>query len=91
MTTIGDAIEWGTTALAMVGLPGPRLDAQLLLGYLLQAERIILYTYPERPLTPEQERQYRLLIERRKAGEPVAYLVGQKAFFGRDFLWINAY
>lgn len=86
MTTIGDAIEWGTTALAAVGLPAPRLDAQLLLGHILQVERTTLYTYPERSLTPEQEQQYRLLIERRKAGEPVAYLVGHKAFFGRDFL-----
>lgn len=86
MTTIGDAIEWGATALAVVGLPGPRLDAQVLLGHVLQVERTILYTYPERSLTPEQEQQYRLLIERRKAGEPVAYLVGHKAFFGRDFL-----
>lgn len=86
MTTIGDAIEWGATALAVVGLPGPRLDAQVLLGRVLQVERTILYTYPERSLTPEQEQQYRLLIERRKAGEPVAYLVGHKAFFGRDFL-----
>ncbi len=86
MTTIGDAIEWGTTALAVVGLPAPRLDAQLLLGHILQVERTTLYTHPEHPLTPEQERQYRLLIERRKAGEPVAYLVGHKAFFGRDFL-----
>jgi release factor glutamine methyltransferase len=86
MTTIGDAIECGTTALAAVGLPGPRLDAQILLGYILQVERTSLYTYPERSLTPDQEQQYRLLIERRKAGEPVAYLVGHKAFFGRDFL-----
>ncbi|MEO8952975.1 MAG: peptide chain release factor N(5)-glutamine methyltransferase [Ktedonobacteraceae bacterium] len=86
MTTLGDAIEWGAAALAAVGLPGPRLDAQLLLGHILQVERTTLYTYPERPLTPEQERRYQLLIERRKTGEPVAYLVGHKAFFGRDFL-----
>jgi len=86
MTTIGDAIEWGANALTAVGLPGPKLDAQVLLGHILQVERATLYTYPERSLTPEQERQYRLLIERRKAGEPVAYLVGYKAFFGRDFL-----
>ena len=86
MTTIRDAIDWGTTALAAVGLPGPRLDAQILLGHVLQVERTTRYTYPERSLTPDQERGYRLLIERRKAGEPVAYLVGHKVFFGRDFL-----
>ncbi len=86
MTTIGDAIEWGTAALATMGLPGPRLDAQVLLGHVLQVERSTLFTFPERPLTPEQEQRYQMLIERRKAGEPVAYLVGHKAFYGRDFL-----
>ncbi len=86
MITIGDAIEWGASALAAVGLPSPRLDAHVLLGDILQVERATLFTYPERVLRPEQEQRYRLLIERRKDGEPVAYLVGYKAFFGRDFL-----
>jgi len=57
-----------------------------MLGHVLQVERAALYTYPERVLTAEQEECYRFLIERRKAGEPVAYLVGHKEFYGYDFL-----
>jgi release factor glutamine methyltransferase len=89
MTTIKDALEQGTSILAgaeQPGQSGPRLDAQVLLGYVLKVERAALYAHPERRLTAEQERQFRRLIERRKRGEPAAYLVGSKEFFGLDFL-----
>jgi release factor glutamine methyltransferase len=81
MTTIGEAIELGTAALTEAG----RLDAQVLLGYVLRLERASLIAYPELPLAGEQEQQYRLLLDRRKRGEPIAYLVGHKEFFGLDF------
>jgi len=86
MTTIQEALERGTSTLAQVGLPNPRLDAQVLLSHVLNVERATLYAYPECSLTSEQERQFHLLVERRKRGEPVAYLVGHKEFFGLDFL-----
>lgn len=84
--TIKDAVLWGTTTLMQAGLDSPQLDVQVLLGHVLQVERPTLYAYPERLLTPEQEQRYRLLIERRIAREPVAYLIGHKEFYGRDFL-----
>ncbi|OLD63637.1 MAG: protein-(glutamine-N5) methyltransferase, release factor-specific [Chloroflexi bacterium 13_1_20CM_50_12] len=85
MTTILEALELGTSALAAAGQPVPRLDAQVLLGHVLHVDRVTLIAYPENPLTPEQERHYGQLLERRKRGEPVAYLVGHKEFFGLDF------
>src|SRR5437879_9610110 len=87
MTTIRDALEQGTAALTLVGqTPKPRLDAQVLLSHVLDVERTTLYTYPERLLTEQQEQQFSQLIERRKLGEPIAYLTGHKEFFGLDFL-----
>ncbi|MFL5624966.1 MAG: peptide chain release factor N(5)-glutamine methyltransferase [Ktedonobacteraceae bacterium] len=87
MITVKDALEQGTAALTDAGqTPKPRLDAQVLLSYLLGVERTALYTYPERLLTTEQEQQFFQLIERRKLGEPIAYLTGHKEFFGLDFL-----
>jgi release factor glutamine methyltransferase len=62
------------------------LDAQVLLAHVLNVDRVTLYTYPERLLTPEQEQQFHVLIERRERGEPVAYLIGHKEFYGLDFL-----
>jgi release factor glutamine methyltransferase len=86
MTTIKDALEHAMSTLAQADQPAPRLDAQVLLGHVLNVDRARLYAYPERLLTPEQEEQFHLLLERRKRGEPVAYLVGHKEFFGLDFL-----
>src|SRR5579872_4084338 len=62
------------------------LDAQILLGHVLHVERSTLYAYPERELTPEQEQQFRALMQRRAQGEPVAYLAGNKEFYGLDLI-----
>ncbi|HET9999753.1 MAG TPA: peptide chain release factor N(5)-glutamine methyltransferase [Ktedonobacteraceae bacterium] len=80
MTTIQQALALDVT------YDIDRLDAQLLLGHVLQVERSTLYAYPERELTPTEEQQYRVLIERRAQGEPVAYLVGHREFYGLDFI-----
>ena len=85
MTSIGDGLERGTQMLIQAGLQSPRLDAQVLLGHVLCLERATLYAYPEREITAEQERQFLALIEQRVHGEPVAYLIKSKAFYGRDF------
>jgi release factor glutamine methyltransferase len=86
MITVKDALERAVSTLAQPGQPGSRLDAQVLLGHVLNVDRATLYGYPERLLTPAQEEQFQLLLERRKQDEPIAYLVGHKEFFGLDFL-----
>src|SRR5579885_1391928 len=85
MITTGDAVTRGTQILIKAGLQNARLDAQILAGHVLGVERATLYAYPEREMTPELQRQFFLLIERRAYGEPVAYLVGHKEFYGLDF------
>ena len=57
------------------------LDAELLLTHVLGKTRAHLKAHPEQVLTPEQADQYRALLERRAAGEPVAYIVGYKDFW----------
>ena len=85
MSTIKDALEYAVGKLAHEEQKSAVLDAQVLLGYVLDVDRATLYTYPERELTPEQEQQFFQLIERREHGEPVAYLTGHKEFYGLDF------
>ena len=85
MTNIGEAIELGTSALAKVGQSVPRLDAKVLLGHVLHVDRATLIAHPEIHLTGGQEQQYQRLLERRKRGEPIAYIVEHKEFFGLDF------
>ena len=85
MNTIKDALEYAVGKLAHEEQKSAVLDAQVLLGYVLNVDRATLYAYPERALTSEQEQQFFQLIERREHGEPVAYLIGHKEFYGLDF------
>lgn len=90
MTTIRAALELATQRLTEArqasGLPveNPRLDAQLLLAAVLHKERSYLYMYPDHELDAAQEVRWLALLARREQGEPVAYLLGQKAFYGLD-------
>ncbi len=58
-----------------------RLDAEVLLAFVLDKNREYLYTWPEKILTLSQQSKFRLLIEKRKQGQPIAYLIGQKEFW----------
>lgn len=60
-------------------------EAEELLGYLLGCGREQFYRMPERELSPEQLTAFSKLIERRLAHEPLAYIVGNRRFFGFDF------
>ncbi len=64
-----------------------RLDAQLLLLHALDrpdSDRGWLLAHDGDALSPEASDRFRQLSLRRAAGEPLAYIVGRKAFFGMD-------
>lgn len=65
--------------------PLPRLESRLLLMQVTGFGPAKLVGYPELELTTEQEVAYRGLAERRLAGEPIAYLLGEREFYGRPF------
>ncbi|WP_456397512.1 peptide chain release factor N(5)-glutamine methyltransferase [Desulfurobacterium sp.] len=68
------------------GIPSPRLDAELLMCHLLEwNNRVKIYTEYDRPLSGKEVEAYRQLIKRRVKGEPVAYITGEKEFFGFRF------
>lgn len=83
---MGEALNRASRLLKQKGVPSPRLDAEVLLAHVLDRDRVYLYREPERPLEPDAVSRYNHLIERRVAGEPVAYLTGHKEFMGFDFL-----
>src|SRR5689334_5269766 len=85
-TTIQDALGQATRQLAQVGLAEARFDAQVLLAHTLGVARSVLYAYPEREIPPTLAARFFQLIERRSKGEPVAYLLGHKEFYGLDFV-----
>ena len=59
-----------------------RLDAQLLLGHLLQQGRPWLIAHDDAALAPALAAAYRDACQRRAAGEPLAYIVGEREFHG---------
>lgn len=67
------------------GLDSPRLDAELLLAQVLGVKRVVLYTHFDRPLSDAERDAYRVLVKRRAAFEPVAYILGEREFYGRAF------
>lgn len=62
-----------------------RLDAEALLAHLLAQTRTWLLAHDEAPLGSEQQARYAGWLARRAAGEPLAYLTGEKEFFGLMF------
>ncbi len=78
--TIGRLLETATGYLREKRSTSPRLDAELLLAETLGLERIHLYTGFDRPLESSEVDRFRVLIARRAAHEPVAYILGRAYF-----------
>ncbi|GAB3421532.1 peptide chain release factor N(5)-glutamine methyltransferase [Massilia agilis] len=66
-------------------LPLDPLENRILLCHALGLSRVGLVTQSDRALTAEEAAQLATLVERRKFGEPIAYIVGRREFYGLDF------
>lgn len=82
---IREALALGTKTLRKYSIPSATLDSEMLLSAVTRKPREFFYTYPLRALTFAQLIKFKALIIKRKRGEPVAYLVSKKEFYGRDF------
>jgi release factor glutamine methyltransferase len=82
VATIGDLLASGTTRLRASGSESARLDAELLLGWAIGAERTSVLAHPETHVGADAAAAYEAGIVRREAGEPVAYIRGLKEFHG---------
>lgn len=64
--------------------PTARLDVELLLAAALGKTRSYLHTWPERIVSSEAAQTFASYVQRRRAGEPVAYILGQQGFWKLD-------
>jgi release factor glutamine methyltransferase len=86
MPTWGEARAEATRLLRSGADPATAgLDADVLLAFALGVRKEELLAHPERTLSSDDDARFRALIERRRAGEPVAYLRGWKEFYGQRF------
>ncbi len=67
-------------------IPSPRLDAEILLAYLLEVKREWLVAHNDEQLSTDIKNVFELLVKRRLNREPIAYIVGRKEFYGREFI-----
>ncbi|GAB3527678.1 peptide chain release factor N(5)-glutamine methyltransferase [Photobacterium alginatilyticum] len=63
------------------GSDSPQLDAAVMLCFVLDKPRSYLLTWPEKTLDSEQSAAFDTVLRRRLAGEPVAYIVGEREFW----------
>lgn len=83
--TIKKLIQWTAGYFRNYGVEEARLDAEILLGYVLGRPRIYLYTNYDQIMNKEELARYRELIRRRAAGYCTAVLIGEKEFMGIPF------
>ena len=80
-STITEILQKITFQFKTRGIPSPRLDAELLLAFVLKIHRLDLYLQADRPLTTIESGEMFELAKRRLDGIPVAYLLEQKEFW----------
>ena len=83
--TIGSLLQWTTQYFRDKGVDNPRLDADVLLSFLLGKDRLYLYVHFDQPMQQAELAAYRDMVKRRAARTPVAYITGQKEFMGLEF------
>jgi len=80
------SIAAGATVKALqAALPLDALENRILLCHALGLNRVGLITQSERTVTADEAAALNDLVARRQQGEPIAYIVGRREFFGLDF------
>jgi len=80
---VGSALAAAYRTLA--GSDSAKLDAEVLLAFVLTKSRASLLAFPERALERAAAERFAELLARRARGEPLAYLTGEREFFSLDF------
>jgi len=78
--TVGEALRAAGARLAAAGVDTSRLDAEVLLGFVLGVDRGRLVIDRDAPLPRAAADRFEALLARREAREPVAYILGRRAF-----------
>ena len=82
MTTTRALVDEGVQRLRSLGFETPRLDSELLLAHAIGVGRTAVVAHGDAPVGADAEAAFRTSLERRAAGEPVAYIRGIKEFHG---------
>lgn len=79
---IREALQQAKQILKVAAIDTASLDANLLLSHVTSLSKVMLIAHDEDELSKEQEDKFFSLINKRKTGYPIAYILGYKEFFG---------
>lgn len=79
---IREALQQAKQILKAAAIDIASLDANLLLSHVTSLSKVMLIAHDEDELSKEQEDKFFSLINKRKSGYPIAYILGYKEFFG---------
>jgi release factor glutamine methyltransferase len=85
MTQSTNIAPGATIRAVQASLPLEPLENRILLQHALGLSRVGLITQSERALTQDEATRLATLVRRRLDGEPIAYIIGRREFFGLDF------
>jgi release factor glutamine methyltransferase len=83
--TVHDILNESVKSLEKAGIPSARLDAEVLLAFYLNCDRVEFLKNPDRIVSEKQFAGFRNLLDRRLHWEPVAYITGVR--ISGHFLW----
>jgi release factor glutamine methyltransferase len=80
------ALKAAVEKLNSAQVPSPRLNAEILIMFMLGCDRAYLYAHPERELTVDETARYDESLARRATGVPAQYITGHQEFWGLDLI-----
>ena len=83
--TLKQVLHRAREVLATNSIEDASLEGEILLRHALNVDRVRLYSERDHELSTEQEKGFWHLIQRRLSGEPAAYIIGHREFYGLDF------
>ncbi len=86
MTTIRDALIYGKNYLKKKNIFTYQLDTELLLMSAIGRDKTYLYAHPEYILNEREKQKYLQNLKERSKRLPVAYIIGEKEFYGEKFI-----
>ena len=82
---IENILNEGINILQKNKIANPQLDSEILLSNSIKRDKKHIILNPKEILNSEQLEKFKSLIERRKKGEPIAYLINKKEFWKDEF------
>src|SRR5512142_1762749 len=81
-----DVLRGAIATLQESQVGSPRMNAEVLLMFVLGCDRAYLYAHPERALTAEEQTRYEEALAQRARGVPAQYITGHQEFWGLDLI-----